>query len=54
MMEVLEQTGDLDETARKLADEYGQPLPDIARDLQELCEALQERSLVVIEEHEGR
>jgi hypothetical protein len=50
MLEVISETGDTDEAARRLAEEYEQPLPVVTRDLGELCQGLLERSLVVLDE----
>lgn len=50
MLEVLVADGDLDASARQLADEFGEPLQRVRRDVQRLCEALAQRSLVVIED----
>ena len=50
MLELLAETGDVDETARVIADEYSQPLPEVTRDLEDLCSSMAERSLVVAEE----
>jgi hypothetical protein len=50
MLEVLADTGDLDEAARKLAAEYSHPVEEITRDMTELCDALAKRSLVEIDE----
>jgi hypothetical protein len=52
MLEVLAETGDVDATARAIADEYDKPLPEVTRDVQELCQAMADRALV-IEEAEG-
>jgi hypothetical protein len=49
MLEVLAETGDVEETARVIAGEFGQPLPDVTRDVEDLCHAMAERSLVVAE-----
>ena len=49
MLEVLAETGDVDLSARRIADEYGHPLEDVKRDLNGLCEALAKRDLIEIE-----
>lgn len=53
MLEVLAETGDLDTTARIIAEEFKQPLPKVARDVEELCLSMAERSLVVAEGEAG-
>ena len=50
MLELLGETGDVDESARRLAAEVGYPLDEVSRDMHELCRALAARSLVVIED----
>jgi Coenzyme PQQ synthesis protein D (PqqD) len=50
MLEVLAETGDLDAAATQIADEYGQPLEEVTRDMADLCEALARRSLLEIED----
>jgi hypothetical protein len=50
MLELLGETGDVDESARRIACELGHPLKEVQRDMDELCRALAERSLLVIEE----
>jgi len=49
MLEVLAETGDVDTTARIIAQEFKQPLPEVTRDVEELCRSMAERSLVVAE-----
>jgi len=49
MLELISQTGDAEETARRVAQELGHPLEEVQRDVQDLCRALAERSLVVEE-----
>ena len=46
MLELLSETGDVDETARRVAEEFGRPLDEVTRDLAELCDGLRERKLV--------
>jgi hypothetical protein len=50
MLEVLAETPDLDAAARRIANEYGHPVADVSRDMNDLCLALAERSLVELEE----
>jgi hypothetical protein len=50
MLEILADTGDLDMCAEQIAAEFDHPLPDVRRDLEELCRALAERRLVVIDD----
>jgi hypothetical protein len=49
MLRVLEKSPKLAEAARILADDYGQPLDDIERDLHEFCAELERRGLLVID-----
>jgi hypothetical protein len=53
MLEVLTETGDLDQAARRIAAEYDQPVDKIRRDMTELCDALAERSLVEVTDGAG-
>jgi hypothetical protein len=46
MLEVLSETGDVDETARRIADEFDQPVEDVMRDVNELCAGLRKRELM--------
>jgi hypothetical protein len=46
MLEILSETGDVDETARRVAAEFDRPLEEVARDVRELCDGLRERQLV--------
>ncbi len=50
MLELLAAGGDLDASARQLAEEFGEPLHRVRRDMERLCEALARRSLVVSED----
>jgi hypothetical protein len=49
MLEVLVETGDVAETARRIADEYGQPLELITMDLDRMCAELVKRSLIEVD-----
>jgi Coenzyme PQQ synthesis protein D (PqqD) len=49
IFELLDETGDLEESARRIATELNHPLDEVRRDIDELCRALAERSLLVIE-----
>lgn len=49
MLEVMAVTPDFDAAARQVADEYGQPLAEVERDMRQLCAALAERSLIELE-----
>jgi hypothetical protein len=49
MLELLDETGDPEASARRLAAELEHPLEEVRRDLDELCRALAERSLLIIE-----
>lgn len=49
MLELLAETGDTDETARRVAEEFGRPLEEVSHDLDELWQALRSRELVVEE-----
>lgn len=53
MLEILAEVGDTAVAAPMIAAEFGHPLEDVARDLAELCTALEERSLVTIEAGTG-
>lgn len=53
MLELLAETGDLDETARRVSEEFDHPLDEVTDDLHELSRALVERSLMVAEEDTG-
>ena len=46
MLELLAETGDLTEAARRTAEEFDRPLDEVTRDLNELCEGLRERQLL--------
>jgi hypothetical protein len=48
MLELLDQLGDTEEVARRLAPEYGVELDELRRDLVALCTDLAERNLVVL------
>ena len=52
MLEVLTETGDVQRTAEVIATEYGQPVGEVAKDLQDLCQAMAERSLVRTEDED--
>jgi len=52
MLEVLMTTADLDLAAHQVAQEYGQPLDTVRRDMETLCRGLADRELVVIEDGE--
>lgn len=49
ILEILSETGDSDETARRVAQEFDRPLYEVSRDVDELCRALRDRQLVVEE-----
>jgi hypothetical protein len=49
MLETLERAHTVGEAAEILADEYGQPLEDMQRDLCEFCRDLLERGLIDLE-----
>ena len=49
MLAALEETGDLEESARRIAAELEHPVEEVRRDMEELCRALAERSLVIVE-----
>lgn len=53
MLEMLERVGSVREAAEALAEEYARPLPDVQRDLVKFCEALAERSLLIIDRGES-
>jgi Coenzyme PQQ synthesis protein D (PqqD) len=46
MLEALEQTGEVEVAARRLAAEYDQPLDTVEADLRKLCEDLAARGLI--------
>ena len=48
MLEELERRATVGEAARRLAEEYGQPLHEVERDLCELCLSLADRKLIEI------
>ena len=48
MLDLLEETGDAPETARRVAEEADVPEEIVAGDLADLCEALSERGLIEI------
>lgn len=48
MVELLSQNGDLEETAKLLAQEYGQPYETVAADVRSLCEDLSSRGLIEV------
>jgi coenzyme PQQ synthesis protein D (PqqD) len=50
MLEELERHPTVGDAARRLAAEYDRPLPEVARDLSDLCSALAERGVVEIDE----
>jgi hypothetical protein len=50
MLEVLVAQSDLDESARQIAAEFDAPLEKVRHDIQVLCEALEQRALVTIED----
>jgi hypothetical protein len=50
MLDLLCETGDVDETARRMAEEYDEPVRRIGPDVVDLCAALLERGLLV-EDH---
>jgi len=49
MYEALARVDTLGAAAEEVAQEYGMPLPEIQRDLRELCEKLVERDLLHVE-----
>ena len=49
MLELLSETGNPDETARRVAEEFDRPVDEVARDVSELCEGLRERKLVEVQ-----
>ena len=49
MLQLLRETGDPEQSAERLASELGHPLEEVRRDIHELCRALAERSLLVID-----
>ena len=53
MLEVLAEHGSVDRTAEVLAEEYGQPLDELRRDVDQLCENLLERDLIEADEGPG-
>jgi len=50
MLEALSETGDLELAARQVAAEFDHPLDEVRSDMAELCQALEARSLVVVED----
>ncbi len=52
MLEALERAPTVGEAAGRLAEEYGQPLEDIERDLCDFCSDLLERGLIELESPE--
>lgn len=50
MLELLEATSAVAEVAVQVADEYGQPLHDVQRDLCRLCADLAKRGLIEIDD----
>jgi hypothetical protein len=46
ILEVLAEVGDTQDAAARIAAEYGRSLDEVSRDVDELCAALAERSLV--------
>lgn len=53
MLEVLEKSETIEEAAVRIAEEYGQALERIQRDLYELCVDLRERGLLEIVPNDG-
>jgi len=53
MLELLEKSETVDAAAVRLADEYGQELDVIRRDLYDLCVELRERGLLELVSHDG-
>lgn len=53
MLRVLESTPHLRAAARVLADDYGQPLERVERDLCTFCLKLEERGLIALERDDG-
>jgi hypothetical protein len=53
MLEVAAECDTVGEAAARLAAEYGQPLPDVERDLCDLCVHLAERGLIEIDAPRG-
>lgn len=47
MLELLSETGDVEVTARRVAQELDHPLDEVQKDLRELCQALVKRELAV-------
>ncbi len=54
MLEVLADVGDTRQAAVRVAEEYGRPESEVARDLDELCAELARRSLIELDEGAGR
>lgn len=54
MLEALAATGELDSAAHRVATEFGHPVDEVRRDLEELCAGLEARALVVREEADER
>jgi hypothetical protein len=50
MLELLGETGDVEASAQRIAEELHHPLEEVRCDIHELCRALAERSLLVIED----
>ena len=50
MLEVLAETPDLDQSARRIAAELDHPLEDVRRDMTALCRALADRELITVED----
>jgi coenzyme PQQ synthesis protein D (PqqD) len=50
MVALLEETGDAEETARRTADELGVEPERVREDLASLCEALEARGLIVVDQ----
>ena len=47
MLGLLSETGEVEATARRVAEELDHPLADVERDVRELCQALVARDLAV-------
>lgn len=54
MLEELERQETVGAAAQVIADEYGQPLEDVERDIRELCRDLAARSLISLDVGAGR
>jgi hypothetical protein len=48
MLELLDQLGDTERVAERMADEYGIAMDEVRRDLLELCDDLAGRKLIVV------